>query len=513
MAQKREFPRRKIDAFFSKMDRFGLALSYGDVRLRSDYSEIMPGLVDLRTKFSRNVDLLIPIVSAPMDTVTGAKMAIEMAKLGGLGIIHKGLDPKEQAAAVAKVRYYLNAFIPKPVCVSIDDTLEAVERMRMEKDYNFYSFPVKNGEGKVVGLITKNDFDFCPDKSMRISEIMSSEIISAEEGTNVSEAYAKMLAARKKILPIFGRDGAFKGIYTWSDVLRITLGNLDGYNIDKDGGLQVGAAIGVYDDAYERLELLSKKNIKLVVIDTAHGDSKAVIETLKYCKKNYPDIDVVAGNISEGHSAKRLVDAGADGLRVGQGPGSICTTRVVAGIGRPQVSAVYDCAKATRGSEVPVCADGGIEYSGDIAIGFAAGAHNVMLGKAFAGTKESPGSTIWRNGVPKKVYRGMGSMGAMLDNRTSRERYGQGDKALNKLVPEGVEGEVDYKGELSNIINQLLGGVKAGFSYVGAENIESFHKRSDIFQITNAGLKESHPHGLTNIVDAPNYSRGYIIKN
>lgn len=506
MAQNGKFPKRKIDEFFSKIDKQGLALSYGDVRLRSDYSEILPTQVGLETRFTRNVKLIIPIVSASMDTVTGPKMAIEMAKLGGLGIIHKGLDPREQAAAVAKVRYYLNAFIPRPVCVSVNDTLEMVKNMRVDKDYNFFSFPVIDSDGKVVGLITKNDFDFCRDDSTKISEIMSTDIISAKEGTTVAEACDKMFTERKKILPIFDSKNEFKGIYTWSDVLRITSGNLEGYNIDKDGGLQVGAAIGVYDDAHERLELLSRKGIKLVVIDTAHGDSKAVLETLKYCKNNYPDIDVMVGNVSEAHSAKRLADAGADGIKVGQGPGSICTTRVIAGIGRPQVSAVYDCAKAIRGSGIPVCADGGIEYSGDATIGLAVGASSVMLGNVLAGTKESPGKVIWRGGVPKKEYRGMGSVEAMTESRASRARYGQEGNQINKLVPEGVKGEVDYKGELSGIITQFVGGISSGFAYVGAPSIELMHERADACMITNAGLKESHPHGLLRIDDAPNYA-------
>ena len=500
---------RKCDVFFVKMARGGIALSYGDVRLKTAYSEILPNETDLRTKFSRNVGLNMPIVSSPMDTVTDYLMAIAMAKLGGLGVIHKALTPKEQAESVARVKQYLNAFITNPVKVLASNTVEEVLKLRADNEYKFFSFPVIDQSGRVVGLVTRNDIDFCSDNQSLISAIMSDKdemVSTVEKDIDIKKAYQKMLKHRKKILPVFDAHGNFKGIYTLSDVKRIINGDNKDYNVDNAGNLRVGAAIGVGNDLDERVELLHQKKVDVLIIDSAHGDSKKIIEVIKYCKKNYPEIDVVAGNISEAESAKRLVKIGVDGLRVGQGPGSICTTRIVAGVGCPQVTAIYNCALAVRGSGVPICADGGIEYSGDVSIGLAAGASNVMLGKVLAGTKEAPGMTMWEDGTLKKIYRGMGSLGAMLDSQASKERYGQGNTVNSKLVPEGIESKVDYKGDVANIIVQFLGGLQSGLGYLGAKNILELQAKADFHRITGAGLKESHPHGLQIIKDAPNYS-------
>jgi len=489
---------RKCDSFFTKMEGLGLALSFNDVRLETAYSEISPAGARLTTHFSRNIGMEIPIISAAMDTVTEASMAITMAKLGGLGIIHRSLSPKEQASAVSKVKFDLNGFIPNPICVSADDTVKEVLDLRKQKGYKFLSFMVTDEGGKIVGLVTHNDFDFCSDPQRKISEIMSADIMKADSSINVGDAYRIMMDKDKKILPIF--DGEeFKGIYTLSDVKRILSGNSRDYNLDANGSLRVGAAIGVGEDSYERLKLLSKSRVDAVVIDTAHGNSKAVVEMIKYCKANYPHIDVVAGNISEGEAAKRLVDAGADAIKIGQGPGSICTTRIVAGIGRPQLTAIYNCEKAIRGSGVPIIADGGIEYSGDIVMALAAGADTVMLGRLLAGTKESPGEIIYKDGHQVKVYRGMGSLEAMLANQSSRERYGQENTTPNKLVAEGVKSFIDFKGDVVPIIYQLTGGSKAGMGYIGAETIGDLHERAEFFRITTAGLSESHPHGLNYI--------------
>jgi len=503
----KEKQKRKCDSFFAKQARQGLALSFNDVRLRTNYSEIVPSETRLNSRFSRNVPLIVPIVSSPMDTVTGAKMAIEIAKLGGLGIIHKGLSPSEQASAVAKVKHHLSAFISEPICVKANQKVSEVMKMRDEKDYGFSSFPVINDNGCIIGIVTSNDFEFCDNfEERRISEIMSTKIVSAQSGTSVEDAYQAMMRSHKKILPISdeGSD-ILQGIYTWKDVKRIVTNDAAGYNLAHNGSLLVGAAIGVTDIDKERAELLASKNVDVFVIDTAHGDSAAVIGMLKYLKNKYPEIDVVAGNISEGEAAERLVKAGADGIRVGQGPGSICTTRIISGIGHPQISAIYECAKAIRGYGVPVCGDGGIEYSGDITIALAAGADNVMLGKLLAGTTESPGMVIYRNGKAMKIYRGMGSLGAMLDNQTSRERYGQVGSTSDKLVPEGVEGEIPFKGDVANILFQLIGGLRSGMGYLGARNISELIERADFYRISPSGLFESHPHGLDNIMDAPNY--------
>jgi IMP dehydrogenase len=427
--------------------------------------------------------------------------------LGGLGVIHKGLSPKDQASAVGRVKHYLSAFVVDPITVSPMDTVEQILKLRTEKNYKFFSFPVIDSEGKVIGLVTRSDFRFCRDTSKTIAQIMSTDIVTARAGLSLQKAYDLMMDRRKKILPILNGGGKLKGIFTLKDVERILSGSRTDYNVDVDGSLRVGAAIGVGDDARERMELLSQKKIDVVVIDTAHGNSRGVIEAIRFCKKNYPHIDVVAGNISEADGARRLARAGADGLRVGQGPGAICTTRIVAGIGRPQVTAVYNCARAVRGSKIPVCADGGIEFSGDMAIGLAVGGSSVMVGKMVAGTTESPGQVIFHDGRSFKIYRGMGSLGAMLDYKASRERYGQGGVTSDKLVPEGVEGEVEYKGDVSAIVFQLVGGVRSSLGYSGAKNIREFQQRAEVFWFSGAGMAESHPHGLLNMKKAPNYGR------
>lgn len=504
---KRNLEKRKCDSFFSKMDRIALALSYGDVRLRTCYSDIVQSDTVLKSRFSRNVGLNVPIVSSPMDTVTETEMAIAMAKFGGLGIIHKGLSPEKQAKVVRKVKHYLSAFISDPITIRDGETVENVLKMRQAKGYGFSSFPVADESGNIVGIATRSYFDFCRDNQISIAQIMSKEIVSIPDGSSIEQAYEMMMDKHVRILPVFDDAGAFKGIYTLRDVKRIIEGNSVDFNLSADGTLRVGAAIGVGADAVERMKLLAEAKVDVVVIDTAHGDSKGVINALKFCKKEYPHIDVVAGNVSEGDSARRLADAGADGVRVGQGPGSICTTRIIAGVGCPQVTAIYDCAKALRGYDVPVCGDGGIEYSGDITIGLAVGADCVMLGKLLAGTTESPGEIITSHGErPVKVYRGMGSLGAMLDNKASRERYGQGSSTKEKLVPEGVEGVVDYKGDVGVMIYQLLGGLRSGMGYLGSKTITVLQQKADFYQISSAGSKESHPHGLLEMKKAPNYS-------
>ncbi|MFA6416879.1 MAG: IMP dehydrogenase [Patescibacteria group bacterium] len=497
---------RRCDDFFAAQRQRYFAVSFDDVRLFTAYSEILPTQTSLKSKFSRNVGLNIPIISSPMDTVTEYKMAIAIAMDGGLGIIHRGLDPVTQAAHVAKVKHRLNAFLPDPICIKQNDKVTDILRMREIKDYGFSSFPVMDNDGRIIGIVTSNDFDFCHDQeNSLISDIMSSRLISALPGTNVTDAYSLMRKHHKKILPIFDDDRDLKGIYTWTDVKRIMTNNAEGYNLDKNGSLFVGAAIGVSPEDRERAELLAQKGVDVLVIDTAHGNSLGVIEMLKYLKKTYPNIDVVAGNISEGEAAKRLADAGADGLRIGQGPGSICTTRITAGIGHPQVSAIYECEKAIRGSGVPICADGGIRYSGDVAVAMGAGADSVMLGNLLAGTTESPGDVFFKNGKAVKVYRGMGSLEAMKEHKTSRQRYGQIEGGTDKLVPEGVSGEVLFKGEVHNVLHQLLGGLRAGLGYLGVKEVSFFKEIADFHLVSNSGMQESHPHDLFSMNEAPNY--------
>lgn len=493
------------DSFFAKVSIQGRALTYGDVRLKTGHTDFDLDEINFKSRFSRNVPLMMPIVSSPMDTVTETKMAIAMAKLGGLGIIHRALSPKDQTSMVGKVKHHLNAKIDFPICVKNTDTAQSVMNMRQEKGFSFYSFPVLDSSGRLVGIVTKNDFDFCSDPSKPISAIMSTGVVSAPSQTTIQEAYDIMVKNSKKILPIVDQ-GIFKGIYTFADVKRIISGNSDSYNIDESGNLRVGAAIGVGQDAVLRMEQLSERKVDVVVIDTAHGDSKAVIDTIIYCKRNYPDIDIVAGNISEAESAKRLISAGADGLRIGQGPGSICTTRIIAGIGCPQVTAVYNCAKAAQEADVPICADGGIQYSGDVTIALGAGADNVMLGNMLAGTDEAPGETVTVKGVRYRKYRGMGSLSAMKDNKSSRERYNQNGKdSYNKLVPEGVEGLVPDRGSVNDVIYQITEGLRSGLGYVGAKDVKALQAKADFYEISSAGLTESHPHHLVSIEGSPNY--------
>jgi len=489
------------DNFFERMEALGLALTFDDVRLKSGYSEIDPNNVSVKSLFSKNISLKIPLVSAAMDTVTETRMAIEMAKLGGLGIIHRGIDPETQARAVEKVKIHLNGLVERPITVTPDQTIEQIKNKSEEKNYNFQSFPVLDSKDKLVGIITKNDFEMNSNIHSKIKKIMTARehMTTAPLGTTLEEAYKIMLQSKKKVLPLVNK-GKLAGMYVFSDVMRLLSGISTSYNIDKNGHLLVGAAVGTGEEAFRRAELLSNAGVDVIVIDTAHGDSKNVYETLKTLKKNFSKIDIVTGNVSEGESAKRLADAGADGIKVGQGPGSICTTRIVAGIGCPQVTAVYNCAKALRGSGVPVCADGGVRNSGDIPIAIGAGAHSVMLGRTLAGTTETPGVVKDTLQGRFKIYRGMGSLGAMKSSKASRERYRQDKISIDKVVPEGVESIVPYQGDVSNVIHKQVGGLRSGMGYVGANSITSLQEKADFHRISNAGLAESHPHDI-NITD------------
>jgi IMP dehydrogenase len=361
-----------------------------------------------------------------------------------------------------------------------------------------------NRQGKLVGIVTGNDFEFCTNNQLLVKDIMTSNVTVARKGTGIAEAYEMMKSRKKKALPLVDENEQLVGMYILSDVKRIITGSAESYNTDEKGRLRVAAAVGVGESAIVRAKRLIEAGVDVLVIDSAHGDSKPVIDTLKELKKNFK-IDVVVGNISVGESARRLCEAGADGIKIGQGPGSICTTRIIAGIGRPQLSAVYDCAKVADEFDVPVCADGGLNNSGDIVIAIAAGASCVMMGSMLAGTDETPGETIFLHGQPYKSYRGMGSLGAMEANQGSRERYNQTDFTKNNIVPEGVEGVVPYKGSLKDIIVQYIGGLRRGMGYVGAKTIEELREKGDFDRITSSGLAESHPHGINITKDAPNY--------
>jgi len=512
------FKRRSLpkDEFFRKMEQLGLALTFNDVRLRTDYSEVMPHEVNLESKFSRNTPLKIPIVSAAMDTVTEYRLAIEIAKHGGLGIIHRGLPPEVQAYHVGRVKHHLNGktgLIKKPICVHEHDTINEILERKKKKDYQFDSFPVVNENKVLLGLLTGNDFTFCDDLTMKAKEIMTplKDLITIPEGTSFEKAYEKMKAFKKKHLPVIDNNGKLIGLYSFKDIKNIKAGNTKQYNLDSEGRLIVGAAIGVGEEELLRLEKLIEEHVDVIVIDTAHADTRSVHEALKRVipyikeiKRTHSSIDVVVGNISEAEAAERLIKAGADGIRVGQGPGAICTTRIIAGTGTPQVTAVYNCSKVGDKYGVPINADGGLEYSGDITIAIAAGAHSVTLGSMLAGTDEAPGEIVFKEGRSWKKYRGMGSLEAMKESKASRDRYRQNEKTED-LVPEGVTSLVPYKGGLHKVLAQYIGGLRSGMGYVGAATIKELREKARFYRISPAGRRESHPHSVLITEEAPNY--------
>ena len=491
------------DPFFAKMDRLGLSLAYSEVRMKSGYSDTDPVDASIQTLFSRNVPMNCPIVSAAMDTITEAPMAITLAaKFGGLGIIHKNLTPAEQVSQVRKVKLYLNCRIDKPICVNQGETIGEILARRRDEGFTFHSFPVIDSNGKVVGLLTSNDFDLCDSNGTKAVRAMTPlrDLITGPANLSAEKAHSVLKRGRKKVLPLLSRDGGIAGMYVLSDLHRLMSGKTSECNVDEDGHLRVGAAIDVGPAEVERAEMLLSAGCDVIVVDKAHGDMKPVRETLialKNLRQKFPGRDIVVGNISEAESAKRLVSWGADGIKIGQGPGSICTTRDVAGIGNPQVTAVYECAKAIRGSGIPVCADGGITKSGDIPIAIGLGASSVMLGFVLAGTDETPGEIKETKKGRVKVYRGMGSLEAMKENAASRARYRQQNVAKEKLVAEGVVSVVPYKGAVAKELVKMVGGLRAGLGYVGAASIAELQKKADFRYLTPAGQAESHPHDVT----------------
>jgi IMP dehydrogenase len=412
---------------------------------------------------------------------------------------------------VKRVKLHMNGRVAKPICARAGETIAEIiarrEENRITKSWKFSSFPVLNAENRVIGLITQTDFDFCTDRSLTARDIMTpfKDLVVASPKTTLLGAYRIMQKARKKILLLISKDHKLAGMYVWTDVERLINNSSAIFNVDDAGHLRVGAAIGTGVDEIERAEKLIEAKCDVLIIDTAHGDSKNVFDTLRTLKRNYPEVDIVAGNVTEADSAKRLAKAGADGVKVGQGPGSICTTRTIAGVGCPQATAVYQCAKALRGSGVPVCADGGINEPGDIAIAIGLGAHTVMLGRLLAGTTESPGDVHDTQKGQYKMYRGMGSISAMRESRASRERYRQGSDK-RKLVAEGVEGLIPFVGDLADVLVKMVGGLRAGMGYIGAHSIVQFHKRVNFRSMGAAGYAESAPHDIT-IIDPSSTER------
>lgn len=492
-----------INEFMSRFEFEGL--TFDDISLTTLYADFLPDETDVSSKFTRNVALKIPFSSAAMDTVTEKDMAIAMARLGGIGVIHKNLSVEEQVEEVARVKHYLNGFIVDPVVFNINQTVDEIVAEKERKNYSFCGFPIVDDDGQLKGIITSKDVKFLTDFSVKVSEVMTTNLITAPWGTDINQAMDIMLAHKVGKLPIVNDDGLFKGLYSFHDVKAIVNRIEPDYNRDSKHRLRVAAAVGPYNDG--RIESLIKAEVDVLVLDTAHGHSKGVVETLKMIKNTYGDIvDVVAGNIATGEAAKDLIDAGADAVKVGIGPGSICTTRVVAGVGIPQISAIYNAKKAI-GDEVPVIADGGIKQTGDIAKAIAVGADSTMMGSVLAATEESPGEKIIHQGRRFVVYRGMGSLGAMRKAKGSRERYGQRDVENDKqLVPQGIEGLVPYRGSTAEVLHQFVGGLRNSLGYCGSRDLREFQSKVRFCRVSSAGLREAHPHDIKINKDAPNYT-------
>lgn len=479
-------------------------LTFDDVLLIPAYSEVLPRNVNLTTKFSRNIELKTPIVSAAMDTVTEAKMAIAIAREGGIGVIHKNMPIAEQARQVHMVKRAENGMIYDPVTIRQGKTV--ADALKLMNEFHIGGIPVVDENMMLVGIVTNRDLRFERNMKKLIDDVMTKEnLVTTNQSTDL-EAAAQILQENKiEKLPVVDKDGKLIGLVTYKDITKAK----DKPMACKDakGRLRVAAGVGVTADTFERMQALVDAGVDAVVIDTAHGHSKGVIDTLREAKRRFPQIDIVVGNIATGEAAKALVEAGADAVKVGIGPGSICTTRVIAGVGVPQLSAIYDVADAIKGTGVPLIGDGGIRYSGDIVKAIAAGASCIMAGSLLAGVEESPGDTIIFNGRKFKSYRGMGSLEAM--QKGSKDRYFQDmEDDVKKLVPEGIAARVPYKGTLYEVVYQLVGGLRSGMGYCGAKDIPTLHATSRFTRITTAGVHENHPHDVTITQEAPNYSRG-----
>ena len=480
-------------------------LTFDDVSLVTLYSDFLPSEAVTTSQFSKNIGLNIPLISAAMDTVTESEMAIAMACLGGIGVIHKNLSIEDQAKEVSNVKHYLNGLIKSPITFNQEITVSDMMQEKDEKKISFSGFPITDNNGKLVGLVTARDVKFLTDYNIKLKEIMTTDLVTAPPQTQLLKAFQIMAKNKIGKLPIVNDKGNLVGLYSFHDVKTLIENIEPDYNRDEEHQLRVAAAVGPYDE--ERADALVEAEVDALVIDTAHGHSKGVIETIRAMKKKYGDkVDLVAGNIATGEAGKALVDAGADAVKVGIGPGSICTTRVVAGVGVPQLSAIYEVRQAI-GPDIPLIADGGIKQSGDVAKALAMGASTVMMGSILAGTNESPGEKIIHQGKRYVIYRGMGSVAAMKQAKGSRERYGQEDvSAESKLVPQGIEGMVLFRGEVSNVIHQYIGGLKYSLGYCGTRTIKELQEEARFVRVSGAGLREAHPHDITISKDAPNYS-------
>jgi len=490
----------KINAFMKQFPHQGL--TFDDVTLVTRYADFLPDDTSLATKLTNRITLNIPFVSAAMDTVTESGMATAMAMLGGIGVIHKNLTPELQASHVSRVKHYLNGLIMKPIAFKPNDTLSYINQYRNEHNLSFSGFPIVDENGKLTGIVTSRDIRFANKCALTAKDVMTTDVITAPAESTLEQAYKVMMGHKIGKLPLIDSNGNLVALYSFSDVRELVENERPLYNRDTRYRLRVAAAVSAGD--HERMQQLADADVDVVVVDSAHGHSKGILDMVSWISKNYPDIDVIGGNVATAEGALALRDAGANAVKVGIGPGSICTTRVVCGVGIPQITAVYDAANALEGS-IPVIADGGIRLSGDVPKALVAGADTVMLGSILAGTSESPGEKIIHEGRQYVIYRGMGSLAAMKEGKGSRQRYGQENVSDDDLTPQGIEGIVPYTGTVKKVMTQFSGGLKSSLGYCGSKTIAELKQNGILCRVSNAGIREAHPHDVKIIKEAPNY--------
>ncbi len=491
---------QNIDAFMQAFPFDGL--TFDDVSLTTRYANFLPHETSIQTQLTSRIQLNIPYVSAAMDTVTETEMAVAMALLGGIGIIHKNLTPEQQARQVGNVKHHLHGLIRDPITFRDSDSIAHVIERRKEKRFSFSGFPILNADDKVVGILSSTDVRYAEDTGIKVADIMTRNVISAAPDTDLQQAYDMMMKHKIGKLPLVNEEGKLTGLYSFTDVSTLIRNVEPLYNRDSRYRLRVGAAVSPADEA--RVEALAAENVDVIVVDSAHGHSEGVMAMTRWIASHYPEIDVIAGNIATAEAALALRDAGAHAVKVGIGPGSICTTRVVCGVGVPQITAIHAVSRALQGT-IPVIADGGIRLSGDVPKAIAAGANAVMLGSILAGTAESPGEKIIHQGRQYVAYRGMGSLAAMQQGKGSRERYGQADVDASDLVPQGIEGIVPYAGTVKSVMTQFAGGLRASLGYCGCKKIADLQETAQFTRVSAASIREAHPHDVKIMKDAPNY--------
>jgi len=490
----------QVTAFMKQFPYEGL--TFDDVTLVTRYADFLPDATNLASRLTSRITLNIPFVSAAMDTVTEAGMATAMAMLGGIGVIHKNLPPEVQAQHVRRVKHHLNGLIMKPVAFRASDTLAYIHDYREEHHLSFSGFPIIDDQDRLAGIVTSSDIRFAKQTATRAADVMTTRVITATPGTTLEQACAIMRENKIGKLPLVDQDGHLVGLYSFTDVLELVENAQPLYTRDSRYRLRVAAAVSAND--HDRMAMLADEEVDVVVVDSAHGHSKGILDMVTWINKHYPDIDVIGGNVATGEGALALMKAGAHAVKVGIGPGSICTTRVVCGVGIPQITAVYNAAQAV-GGEIPIIADGGIRHSGDVPKALVAGADTVMLGSLLAGTEESPGEKIIHEGRHFVVYRGMGSLAAMKEGKGSRQRYAQENVKDDDLVPQGIEGIVPLAGSVKKIMTQFCGGLRSTLGYCGARTVPELQRDGQFFRVTNAGVREAHPHDVKIIKEAPNY--------